>query len=166
MALVLIGCGGSSTPSSTASSNDDEASDPAMSGTQGGSMVAEATGAEHVSPPSESPALDGYCPVALVEMNMLEAGSPQSQSSYESVVYQMTNERSETMFQRNPTRYVPPFGRTDVVHFERRSERVDGSVELFFRHEEQIWFFTSEENRATFEANPAHFVEVARSAGS
>jgi YHS domain-containing protein len=131
---------------------------------QAAATEAAPTGAVHVSPPVSNPELDGYCPVALVEMKQLEKGSRDNQSAFEGNVYQMTNAKSEMMFQKNPTRYVPPFSAQDPVAYQESGERIAGNVALFVVHEDKPWFFVDEDNRARFLASPDTYVSHAESA--
>ena len=111
--------------------------------------------------PKDRVALDGHCPVALIEAGRLVRGSPTLQYRYQGVVYQMTNAAAAAKFARQPARYVPPFSTFDPVRYSETREKTTGALDVFTLHEGRPWFFLNAENKARFLKSPEPFVRRA-----
>lgn len=160
--MLFFGCNRQAGQNTTAAASPTPAASSAPASAAPGKTAT--VKAVHVSPPVDNPELDGYCPVALVEMKALEMGSPTNQSRFEDEVYQMTNNKSEVMFQMKPERYVPPFSGDDPVEYKRTGNRVPGDVTLFVVQDDKAWFFINEDNQSEFQASPDDYVRYAISA--
>jgi YHS domain-containing protein len=52
----------------------------------------------------------------------------------------------------------------DSVEFVDRGRLIHGKTGLFVLHDDQAWFFASEENRVSFRENPVRYVQEASDA--
>ncbi len=115
------------------------------------------------SPSASSPALAGYCPVALVEKGMLVTGNPALTLQYRGQAYQLSSPAAKKAFLQAPQQYVPPFSIYDPVRFSLDGTRTPGSVDLFVLHKDKAWFFLNENNRRMFLSSPDPYITRALS---
>lgn len=106
--------------------------------------------------PSEF-AMDGFCPVTLVESRAWQKGDRRFGARHEGRVYLFTGPGEQQRFLANPGRYSPVFAGMDVVAMVERGEHLAGSREhgLFFG--DRIYLFSSEESLQKFTNKPHHY---------
>ena len=127
-----------------------------------GSGTAEGSGSGHSAPaapasPASRPkklpvALRGYCPVCLLESHQWVPGNQQIAMPYDGKLYLFPDRQRLEMFQKNRAKYTPMLGGDDAVHFDQTGQRVAGSLQFGTVHNGQMFFFASEKNRKTFNA--------------
>lgn len=61
---------------------------------------------------AQTPAIDGYCPVAYFLADKPLKGSSEFVSSYEGKDYLLVSEEAKSVFDADPAKYVPAFGGT------------------------------------------------------
>lgn len=105
-------------------------------------------------------ALDGYCPVCIVDMKEWVAGSPAYTAEYDGAVYRFPSEQVREKFLSNPTRYVPALGGDCAVCYARGGKRVPGSVYFTAFHRQRLYLFPDEKQKQAFVDDPAAFADV------
>ena len=106
------------------------------------------------------PALDGYCPVCLVDSTQWVAGKPEFGVTYDGVNYLFPGAEQMAKFQAAPTNYAPVLGGGDVVAFAQTGRRVPGLTRYGSKYEGRFFFFTNESNKQTFMADPARYANA------
>jgi len=104
--------------------------------------------------------LEGYCPVTLQKSRTWKKGSPQLQAEHKSQLYQFVSTEARQEFLKTPEKYVPQFLGCDAVLIFTADRAVPGSIEWGAYYDQQLFLFTSEENRRAFKANPEKFVRT------
>jgi YHS domain-containing protein len=127
------------------------------------STTAISAPAAPASPALSSPALGGYCPVALVEKGKLVTGDPALTLQYQGQAYQLSSPAAKKAFLQAPQQYVPPFSTYDPVQFSVEGTQTPGSVKLFVLHKDKAWFFLNENNRRKFLLSPDPYINRALS---
>jgi YHS domain-containing protein len=105
-------------------------------------------------------ALDGYCPVCIVDARKWEKGSADHQAKFDGQTYQFPNEAIKEKFVANPTKYVPALGGDCVVCYAKLGKRVPGSTEHAARYENRIYLFPADEQRQAFLKDSQAFVNA------
>lgn len=100
-----------------------------------------------------SPALEGYCPVALRQQKTWVAGDPRYAVRHRGRVYWMNNQTAMSEFLRAPDVCSPKFSGYDPMLFLREGKLVDGKVEhgLFEEHSGSFLFFSNAQLKSEFE---------------
>lgn len=106
------------------------------------------------------PMLDGYCPVTLFHNHKWEKGSPQFRIEYRDQVYLAASADDMREFNEDPTRYAPRFLGCDPVVVWESDRAVPGSTQFGAFYNDQLYLFTSEQNRQTFKADPDRYTRT------
>ncbi|MFZ5628004.1 MAG: YHS domain-containing (seleno)protein [Spirochaetota bacterium] len=108
---------------------------------------------------SDKPALEGYCPVAYVEMGSAIKGSADHQSKASGKTYLFANAGAKQMFDANPKKY------TDAIQYGTycatamsMGKKLKSDMAIFSRQDGKIYFFSSADAKAMFEKDSAAFV--------
>ena len=110
-------------------------------------------------------ALDGYCPVCLVEMGKVVKGDPQYQSVRDGRTYYFPGPDQKGMFDKNPEKYVPAFHGNCVVCQVEMGEIVPGKPDFFTSFHDHLFLFATLEQKKMFDANPDKYVGATLAAG-
>lgn len=105
-------------------------------------------------------ALSGFDPVAYFTDGKAVIGRSQLELSFEGVVWRFSNEGNRFAFAAHPNIYAPRFGGYDPVAIAR-GRSVAGNPVIWSIVEGQLYFFYSDNARATFLADPGRILEVA-----
>ncbi len=105
-------------------------------------------------------ALDGYCPVCIVEARKWEKGSADHQATFDGQTYRFPNDAINKIFVANPTKYVPALGGDCVVCYQKLGKRVPGSTAHAARYENRLYLFPGDEQRQAFLKDSAAFVNA------
>ena len=116
-----------------------------------------ASGSRHDS--ADQVAMEGYCPVCVMEMKKWVRGSAQHAARYDGKVYYFPGERQKQMFLANPAKYVPALGGDCVVCAAKMSERVAGNIRYAAFYRNRLYLFPSDKQRAMFRQNPSKFAD-------
>jgi YHS domain-containing protein len=100
------------------------------------------------------PALDGNCPVCLVEMGKIVPGSDKHTVTFDRQVYQFTSAKEKELFAANPAKYVPALGGDCVVCRVNAGVRMPGKVEFAVVHDKRAYLFPSAKERDAFKGDP------------
>lgn len=154
-------------------------SPPAGSGANGSRGAGESPPSEHSSPgtqsslppiaptaPNAAPtlALDGYCPVTLVEESRWQPGDSQISVVYEQRIYWFASAEHAQRFQARPQHYAPVLAGHDLVEWKATGRLVPGKREHGVVYRNQYYLFASEQSLQQFWQAPDAFVEIARQA--
>ncbi len=114
-----------------------------------------------VAQTSPQAALDGLCPVCLVEMGKNVQGDPAYSVEKDGRIYLFPGEDQKAMFQKNPEKYIPAArGDCAVCEVEMR-QKVAGDPRFFSSFDERLFLFPSEKQKQMFDANPEKYREAA-----
>lgn len=106
-----------------------------------------------------SPALEGYCPVSVLEMRKWGKGDPALRAVYDGRTYVFADEKGKAMFEANPAKYVPALGGDCVVALVTMGKRVPGDIRYSSIHDGRLFLFANQEARQMFLADPAKYAE-------
>lgn len=109
-------------------------------------------------PPNiESPALDGMCPVELVEQKKWVAGNTQWGAYHRGRLYLFSGERQQQRFLANPDYYSPVLSGYDPVVATDQHSFVLGHRKHGVFYKNRIYLFANEENLSRFYQAPSRF---------
>ncbi|MBR9976514.1 MAG: hypothetical protein KFH87_00370 [Bacteroidetes bacterium] len=109
---------------------------------------------------AQHPALDGYCPVAYVEMNKPMKGDEKISSTYEGHRYVFANKDAKKMFEMDPGKYTPRYDGTCATAMAM-GKRMDADPQLFANFNGALYMFSSEEAMQQFGDDPDMIIEQA-----
>ena len=137
--------------------------DPAASGSQLASAAPPAmnppTGQPNVPPPANvaSLALDGYCPVELVESKAWKVGDRRWGATHQGRTYLFTGPEQQRRFLDAPDRYSPVNSGNDVVLAMDEGQAVPGRRDHGVFYGNRIYLFASEDSLEAFSRQPARY---------
>ncbi len=106
------------------------------------------------------PALDGYCPVCLVNMSKLVEGDPGFFSVYDGRKYLFPAAEQKRMFDANPAAFVPALGGDCTVCKIEKGQRVAGNARFYSIHDGRLYLFPSSKQKQRFEKNPGKYADA------
>lgn len=109
---------------------------------------------------AERPAMDGYCPVCIIEMGKWEMGRPEHEAVYDGKSYRFPTAEVMAKFQQNPVKYVPALGGDCTVCFAKGEKRVPGSLMHAATYEGRMYLFPSDQEKQMFRQAPQKFANV------
>lgn len=115
---------------------------------------------QSVAPAADSPAtppalaMDGYCPVTILDEMRWASGDKQYGAIHLGKLYLFTSADAQQKFLGDPEKYTPALGGMDVVRFFENQEQAEGNREFGLHHQGQLYFFTSEESLNRFFQSP------------
>ncbi len=128
-----------------------------------------AAAAPAVSPPPTAPAplaLDGYCPVQLVEKQAWTRGDARWGAIHEGRTYLFVGPDQQRRFFADPDRYAPVHGGNDVVLAVEKKQVVAGRRQHGVYYVGRVYLFRDEASLAKFTKNPRYYVEQSAAAAS
>ncbi len=105
-------------------------------------------------------ALQGFCPVCLMDMRQWVNGNPSFAANYDGKTYLFPEQKQLDAFRKNPVQYVPQLGGDCLVHFAQTGQRVPGDLRLGAVHNHRLVFFSNEQHRKAFHANPSAYANA------
>ena len=108
---------------------------------------------------SESPSMDGYCPVSLDERSDWVSGNSRFAVRHRGRVYHLISAEAQQKFLQNPDKYAPMLGGYDLVHFMQTGQLIEGHREYGCWFKGRVYLFAAADNRVYFDDN---VIEVAR----
>ena len=110
-------------------------------------------------------ALDGFCPVTLVDRRQWQAGDRQWGAIHRGRTYLFVGEAAQKAFLANPDRYSPVLSGNDPVMRLDHQQDVPGKREYGAFYNDRIYLFTSEDTFQRFDRNPNRYtIESSRQA--
>lgn len=105
-------------------------------------------------------ALDGYCPVTLAEDRAWKKGDPRFASEHRGQTYYLTSAEQKADFDTDPRKYVPRLLGCDPVVLRDTDLAVPGSVRFGAFYDDELYLFSSQQNRAAFKAEPERYTRT------
>jgi protein disulfide-isomerase len=117
-------------------------------------------------PASQAPALalEGYCPVTLLESRKWHKSDPQFGAIHRGRTYLFRTAAEQTKFLAAPDRYSPVLSGFDPVVFAQRGEQVEGKRSYGLTYNRQIYLFADEASLKAFEQSPQAYATAAHTA--
>ncbi|HZZ27837.1 MAG TPA: hypothetical protein VFE46_07490 [Pirellulales bacterium] len=103
-------------------------------------------------------ALDGYCPVTLVEQQRWQVGDRRWGVIHRGRTYLFTGPEQQKRFLADPDRYSPAISGQDVVMAIDYGQDVSGKRALGISYQNRIYLFSNEASRQIFSQNPKRYV--------
>jgi protein disulfide-isomerase len=107
-------------------------------------------------------ALEGYCPVSIYPPSPTQKGQwKKGDRRYGAVhrgrTYLFASPAEQGRFLADPDAFSPVLSGADPVLFAERGELIEGRRNFGIAYQNQMYFFTSEENLARFQAAPQQY---------
>jgi YHS domain-containing protein len=123
-------------------------------------MVALVVGVGFAEKAAETPALDGYCPVAYVAMNQAVKGDPEISLDYAGKHFVFVNADAKKMFEADPAKYHVAYDGYCATAMSM-SKKLESDPTLFTSEGGVTYLFSSAEAKKMFAADPANVVAKA-----
>jgi YHS domain-containing protein/thiol-disulfide isomerase/thioredoxin len=122
------------------------------------SLAAGPSSLEAKIPPGNPPlALEGYCPVTLMEHREWQEGDPKIGVIHRQRLYLFANQAAQQRFLANPDNYSPVCRGHDPVLVLDQNQAVPGRREFGVFYGDRIYLFANEATRTQFEQNPKRY---------
>lgn len=105
-------------------------------------------------------ALEGFCPVELVESDNWVRGDGRICHVEQGIVFVFSSIEAKNKFVQNPAKYKPARFGCDVVQWEKNKTTTLGVREFGIRFREKTYLFSSRENLELFFNNPLRYAEL------
>ena len=112
---------------------------------------------------SETPVLvglEGFCPVTLSQSREWVAGDKLIAEEYKGIKYYFSSENARSEFVKNPSRYAPQNLGCDPVVLLSAQKAVTGSIRYGAFFDNQLYLFSSLENKDEFKKSPLRFSRI------
>lgn len=135
----------------------------AAAGAAAGSRVAGSqpgvnSPARSAAPPQEPQfALDGYCPVTLIEKMAWQKGDRRFGAVHLGKVYLFGSEANQQKFLADPNQYSPVFSGLDPVVFVTEGRQAEGDRRYGLTYHGTLYLFSSEDNLQRFWSEPQRY---------
>ena len=106
------------------------------------------------------PALEGYCPVSILDMKEWIKGDPAHRVLHDGRAYLFAGEKGKRMFQANPAKYVPALGGDCVVALVKLGKRVPGNIRHASFHDGRLFLFANADAHKMFQAEPVAYANA------
>ncbi len=104
--------------------------------------------------------LKGFCSVALRENRLLVDARPEFSSSYKSMNYQFASLENKLKFDREPAKYAPAAGGSDIVLLVDHQNDKEGTLDFASWYKGKLYLFSNQSNMDLFMKTPALYVGV------
>lgn len=104
--------------------------------------------------------LKGFCPVALRDNRLLVDARPEFSSSYKSMNYQFASLENKLKFDREPAKYAPAAGGSDLVLLVDHQDDKEGTLDFASWYKGRLYLFSNQTNMNVFMKTPALYVGV------
>lgn len=105
-------------------------------------------------------ALKGFCPVTLWENRRWVEGENQYETEYQGQRVLLSSKEAFDKFTANPKRYLPRFLGCDPVVVWETDRAVPGKIDFAAFYDEELFLFSSDENRAKFKRSPDQYTRT------
>lgn len=109
---------------------------------------------------SGGPALDGFCPVAYVEMKQAVKGDPKHASVHQGQTYHFANAQAKQMFDNAPAKYVPAYDGICATGVAM-GMKLKSDPKLFVVHDGKAYLFSDAKAKGMFEKDTAGIIAKA-----
>ena len=117
-------------------------------------------GSSFVSAVQPEPAMGGYCPVCLVNMDKLVKGDPSFSSVFDGQTYLFPMAKQKRLFDANPAAFAPVLGGECTVCKVEKGKRVPGKAEFHTVHDGRLFLFPGEKQQKMFDRDPHKYVDA------
>lgn len=104
--------------------------------------------------------VDGFSPVALTKHRKWIRGSAEYAWDHQGVTYQFASREERLAFRADPEAYAPRLLGCDPVILWETDRAVAGRTQYGAFFDDDLYFFTTAENRRRFKANPQRFIKT------
>ena len=104
--------------------------------------------------------LDGYCPVTLWKNRRWVKGNTELKVEHRGQHYFLADEVAMKEFKDNPERYAPRFMGCDPTMVYDQERAIKGDTRFAAFYDEELYMFTSEDNRKKFKASPDRYTRT------
>ncbi|MFK7777812.1 MAG: hypothetical protein QM501_06770 [Gimesia sp.] len=104
--------------------------------------------------------LKGFCPVALRDNRLLVDARPEFSSSFKSMNYQFASLENKLKFDREPAKYAPAAGGSDIVWLVDQQNDKEGTLDFASWYKGRLYLFSNQKNLDVFMKTPALYVGV------
>lgn len=104
-------------------------------------------------------ALDGHCPVSMLEKAEMVPGSRTFAAVYQGRRYQFRTSRERELFQSSPNKYLPAMQGICVVSLIEDGKNVAGQLKFPAIFNEQLFLFANRECQRRFLLDPERYVD-------
>jgi len=120
------------------------------------------------APKAEKPefALDGYCPVTLIDGMKWQKGDKRWGAVHMGQVYLFSTQSEQQRFLADPNRYSPVMSGIDPVAYLRQGKVVPGDRRFGLTYHGTLYLFSSEESLQAFWGDPQRFSSMVQQAMS
>jgi YHS domain-containing protein len=121
-------------------------------------------GSPQATPPSPHAtpfALDGHCPVTLVEREQWQKADPQWGAEHRGRIYLFANQAAQQQFLANPDRYSPVLSGYDLVRYAETGQLVPGRRQHGVSFEDRVYLFADEAALQRFWQSPQRYASAA-----
>lgn len=99
----------------------------------------------------------GFCPVELRDNRELVDSRTEYKSRFGLQTYYFSSPEAQAAFEKEPSRYAPAAGGSDVVLLVNTSEEEPGSLDFSLWYRDRLFLFRSRETQQLFSRNPARY---------
>ena len=105
-------------------------------------------------------ALEGYCPVCVVEMKKWVRGTSEHTVNYDGKTYAFPGAQQKQMFLADPAKYVPALGGDCTVCFAKMGKRMPGNIRFASLRKKRLYLFPSEDQRSEFRQHADQYANI------
>lgn len=109
-------------------------------------------------------AMDGYCPVTLMEHMKWQKGDPRWGAQHQGQIYLFSSQVEQQKFLANPNQYSPVLSGIDPVAYFSKGQTVPGNRRFGLTYRGTLYLFSSEESLQTFWNDPMRYSSMAQQA--
>jgi len=109
-------------------------------------------------------AMDGYCPVTLVEQMKWQKGDPRWGAQHQGQVYLFSSQNEQQKFLANPNQYSPVMSGIDPVAYLGKGQVVPGDRRFGLTYRGTLYLFSSEQSLQTFWNDPQRYSSMVQQA--
>ena len=95
-------------------------------------------------------AMDGYCPVTLLEEWKWQKGDPRWGANHQGQIYLFSSQAEQQKFLANPNQYSPVMSGIDPVAYLSKGQVIKGDRRFGMTFRGSVYLFSSEENLQAF----------------
>lgn len=106
---------------------------------------------------AQTTAMNGFCPVTILNSKKWEKGDQSIKSVYDNRIYYFVNSDAKKTFDANPPKYVPSLGGDCIVCLINVGKRIPGSVYFSVRHKNRLYLFPQDEAKKVFKDDPEKY---------
>ena len=103
-------------------------------------------------------ALDGYCPVTVVDKEQWTPGNVEYREEHGKLIFLFAGPSEQQLFRQNPDRYVPVFSGNDIVLATETGTTASGKRKHGVVYADRIYLFAAEDSLQRFMQEPASYV--------